>query len=101
MKKINKNKYIADFDFDRYLKERLKDPVFKKHYDYYGKQLEIAYQILRLRKKKKISQLELAKRIGTKQSNIARIEAGQQNFSIETLEKIADALDSRLKVSFS
>ena len=101
MKNINKNKYISDFDFDEYLKERFKDPVFKKHYDYYGKQLEIAYQILKLRKKKKMSQLELAKRIGTKQSNIARIEAGQQNFSIDTLEKIADALDSRLKVIFS
>lgn len=100
MKKINKNKYIADFDFNAYLKEQLKDPVFRKYYDYYGKQLEIAYQILQLRKKKKMSQLELAKRIGTKQSNIARIEAGQQNFSIETLEKIADALGSQLKVSF-
>ena len=101
MKNINKNKYISFFDFDKHLKEQLKNPVFKKHYDHYGKQLEIAYQILQLRKKKKISQAQLAKRIGTKQSNIARIEAGQQNFSIETLEKIADALGSRLEVSFS
>jgi len=101
MKNINKNKYIADFDFDEYLKERIKDPVFKRHYDYYGKQLEIAYQILKLRKKRKISQAQLAKKIGTKQSNIARMEAGQQNFSIDTLEKIAEALGYELNIGFS
>ncbi len=102
MKNINKNKYLTNASvWDNYLKERLKDPVFKKHYDYYGKQLEIAYQILQLRKKKHISQAQLAKKIGTKQSNIARMEAGQQNFSIDILEKIAGALGSNLKIVFS
>ena len=96
-KKLNKELFV---DFDDLLKEKLKNPEFKKHYDYYGKQLEIAYQILQLRKKKHISQAQLAKKIGTKQSNIARIESGQQNFSVETLEKIAGALDCNLKIMF-
>ncbi len=98
---MNKNKKSKNMiNFEGYLKEQLKNPIFKKHYDNYGKQLEIAYQILRLRKKKHISQLALAKKIGTKQSNIARIESGQQNFSIDTLEKIADALKSTLNIRF-
>jgi ribosome-binding protein aMBF1 (putative translation factor) len=98
---MNKNKKSEDMiDFDDYLKEQLKNPVFKKHYDEYGKQLEIAYQILVLRKKKHISQAQLARKIGTKQSNIARMEAGQQNFSIDILEKIAGALESNLKIMF-
>lgn len=97
-KKLNKKMFI---NFDEVLKKELKDPVFKKHYDDYGKQLEIAYQILQLRKKRCISQAELAKKIGTKQSNIARMEAGQQNFSIDILEKIAGALGSDLKIIFS
>ena len=101
MKNINKNKYISDFDFDKYLKEQLKDLVFKKHYDYYGKQLEIAYQILQLRRKKHMSQAKLAKKIGTKQSNVARMEAGNQNFSIDTLQKLAGALGTDLKIVFS
>ena len=87
-------------DFQDILKKELKNPEFKKHYDEYGKQLEIAYQILQLRKKKKMSQAQLAKKIGTKQSNIARIESGQQNFSIDILEKIAEALGRDLKVTF-
>jgi transcriptional regulator with XRE-family HTH domain len=78
----------------------LKDPEFKRHYDEYGKQLEIAYQILLLRKKKKMSQAALAKKIGTKQSNVARMETGQQNFSIDTLQKIAQVFNKDLKVSF-
>ena len=86
--------------FDEYLEEQLKDPVIRKYYDEYGKQLEIAYQILQLRKKKGVSQSLLAKKIGTKQTNIARLESGQQNFTVETLQKIARALNRNLKIEF-
>ena len=87
-------------DFQVYLEECLKDPKFKKLFDEYGKQLEIAYQILQLRKKKKLSQAQLAKKIGTTQSNIARMEAGQQNFTTDTLQKIAYAFDCDLRIDF-
>jgi len=102
MKNIHKNPYLTDASvWEDYLKEQLRDSVFKKHYDYYGKQLEIAHQILQLRKKKHMSQAKLAKKIGTKQSNIARMEAGNQNFSVDTLQKLAGALGSDLKIVFS
>jgi len=87
-------------DFDDYLNEQLKNPVFKKYYDEYGKQLEIAYQILQLRKREGLSQAELARKIGTKQTNIARLESGQQNFTIDTLQKLAKALRRNLKIDF-
>jgi len=87
-------------DFRNYLAEKLRNPKFKKYYDEYGKQLEIAYQILQLRKQKGMSQTELAKKIGTKQSNIARIEAGQQNFTTDTLQKIASVFKRELKIEF-
>lgn len=87
-------------DFQKYLAERLKNPKFRKYYDEYGKQLEIAYQILQLRKQKKMSQAELAKKLGTKQSNIARIEAGQQNLTTDTLQKIASIFNRELKIDF-
>ena len=87
-------------DFQVYLKERLKNPKFKKYYDEYGKQLEIAYQILKLRKQKGLSQAELAKKIGTRQSDIARMETGQQNFTTDTLQKIASAFKRDLRVEF-
>jgi DNA-binding Xre family transcriptional regulator len=89
-----------DIDFQAYLEENLKDKEFKKYFDEYGKQLEIAYQILQLRKKKKLSQKALAEKVGTTQSNIARMEAGRQNFSTLTLQKIAQALGCDLKINF-
>jgi len=94
---IKKRNFI---DFDVYLAEQLKDPEFKRHFEEYGKQLELAYEIMQLREKSGISQMELAKRIGTTQSNVARIEAGKQNLTTETLQKIAAAFNRDLRIEF-
>ena len=98
MNKIKKNPKAVDFQ--KYLAEKLKNPKIRKHYNEYGKQLEIAYQILQLRKRKRISQAELARKLGTRQSDVARMEAGQQNFTTDTLQKIASAFNCDLKVEF-
>jgi len=96
---MNKKKsFKKAISFEEYLAKQLKKSEFEKYYDEYGKQLEIAYQILQLRKQKKMSQAELARKIGTKQSNVARMEIGQQNFTIDTLQKIAKAFNRELKV---
>jgi len=92
------NKKQKAIDFKQYLSKQLKNSEFRKHYERYGKQLEIAYQILQARKQSGMSQAELARKIDTKQSNIARIESGEQNFTTETLQKIASALNRHLKI---
>ena len=97
----NKTKKIKAIDFQDYLEEQLRNPEFRKYYNKYSKQVDIAYQILQLRKKRGISQAQLAKKIGTKQSNVARMESGQQNFSVEILEKIAKATGSRLEIALT
>lgn len=101
---MNKKKIIKKekktVDFQEYLARQLRDQSVRKYYDEYGKQLEIAYQILQLRKQQKMSQMELARRLKTKQSNVARMEAGQQNFTTDTLQKVADIFNRRLKVEF-
>ncbi|MDP3800015.1 MAG: helix-turn-helix transcriptional regulator [bacterium] len=93
-----KNKISKATDFGEYLKGQLKDGELRKHYRSYGKQLEIAYQILQLRIKNNISQEEFAKRIGTTQSNIARMESGSQNFTIEMLDKVAETFNKKLQI---
>lgn len=86
--------------FSQLKKELLADPEVKKHYG----ELEPEYQLIRAvidkRLKKKLSQAQLAKKVGTKQSAISRLESGSSNPSFEFLRKVADALDSRLHISF-
>lgn len=48
-----------------------------------------------------LSQKELAGRMGTSHSAISRIEGGQHPTSVETLRRLAAALDTRLVVGFS
>jgi HTH-type transcriptional regulator/antitoxin HipB len=51
------------------------------------------------RKSKKLTQKELAERIGVTKTIITNYEAGKQNLTIDTLQKVADALGAELKIS--
>lgn len=77
-------------------KELLKNKEVAQEY----KKLEPRYllisQLIETRIKKGITQAQLAKRVRTKQSAIARLEGGNINPSIRFLEKIASALGSKL-----
>ena len=97
---LTKKQFKKAIDFQFFLEEQLKNPEIKRYYDEFGKQLEIAYQLLQLRKQKGMSQAEIAKKIGTTQGNIARIEAGNQNFTVQMLEKFAKVYNRDLKIEF-
>ena len=60
--------------------------------------LSLIEQIVKKRLKKGLTQKQLAQKIGTKQSAIARLESGNANLSIDFLVKIAKALDSEVKI---
>jgi len=85
--------------FTKVLTKALKNPEFKKEYDALELEYSIITQVLKKRLEKGLTQKQLAKKIGTKQSAIARLESGNSNPSVEFLEKIAKALDSKLQVS--
>jgi len=60
---------------------------------------DIAFQIYDLRKKAGLTQAQLARLVGTKQSNIARIEsADYTGYTFKTLEKVTKALKSKLEI---
>ena len=59
---------------------------------------KIIEEIIMARKKKKLTQKDLAELIGTKQSNISRFESGNYNPSLEFLNKVAHAVGKELKV---
>jgi len=95
-----KNKKIVYPSFEQYLAQQMKNKRFRKAYEEESHRLRIAYQIAKLRRQQKISQKELARRLNTTQSVIARMESGQQNFTTDTLQKIAGAFKRDLKIEF-
>lgn len=95
--KKNMNKLT---NYEKHFKLKIKDKEFKEFYQKERHRLEIAYKIVQLRKKRHFSQKELAQKLGTTQSVIARIETGQQNLTSDTLQKIAEIFRRNLKIEF-
>lgn len=85
----------------KFKKQLLRDKHIKKAYDELGPEFEIAALLIKQRLQRKITQKELAKLMGTKQSAISRFESGTYNPSVVFLYKIAEALDAKLKISIN
>lgn len=98
MKKQNKK--IEYPSFERHLSQLMKSKEFKKAYEEERHRLELSLKIIELRKKLHFSQQKLAKELGTTQSVIARIEAGKQNLTTDTLQKIASVFGRNVKIEF-
>ena len=76
------------------------DPEYRKAYDQLGPEFEISRSLIKARTRAKLTQAELAKRMNTTQSVVARLESGRTRPSSRTLEKIAQATRTRLRINF-
>lgn len=87
-------------DLDRLTEKLLKqDPSFKEAMEKADQAWDIAFQIYDMRKKLGLTQTQLAKLVGTRQSNIARIEsADYTGYTFKTLEKVTKALKAKLEI---
>lgn len=88
-------------DFESVKKRLLKDPEIKKHYDALAPEFALAAALIQKRIDKKMTQAQLAKKMGTKQSAVSRLESGGSNPRFSQLKKAATALDCTLKISFN
>lgn len=79
-------------------KELLSDPKTKKEYDKLAPRYAVISTLIDARTKKGLTQKELAQKIGTKQSAIARLESGSINPSLEFLQKIAQVMGYKLTI---
>jgi ribosome-binding protein aMBF1 (putative translation factor) len=83
------------------LKERLlKDPEVRKYYDALEEEFALMAAVAQARARSGLSQAELARRMKTTQSTIARLESGRALPSTRTLARFAKATGHRLKISF-
>ena len=85
--------------YSQFKKEVLKNKRAKKAYDALGTEFEFVAFLIKRRLQKKLTQRELAERVGTKQSAIARLESGRYNPSLNFLYRITNALDAKFKLT--
>ena len=99
MKEKVQKKYIRGMTLEEDIAERMKSPGFKKAWHDLDSEFELLESMIKAREKAGISQGELARKIGTKQPALSRLERGGfSKATVETLKKIADALGMRLVV---
>ena len=88
-------------NYNKIKAQLLRDPKFKQEYDSLEPEFELARQIIKKRLSLGLSQSALAKKMGTKQSAIARLESGAYNPSMAFLLKTVKALKADLQIIIS
>lgn len=81
-------------------KELLADPDTYREYKSLEPEYEVIRQIIKARIEQDLTQAELARLIGRKQSNISRLEGGDYNPSLQFLKRVAKGLGKELHISF-
>lgn len=92
MSKLDVKKKSAGVKFDDIKAQLMEDATFEDEYNKLQPRYELISQIIEARKSMKMTQEELAKRAGTRKSNISRLESGSYNPSLDFLIKIAKSL---------
>lgn len=77
-----------------------KDNDYKSAYDALGEEFELAKALIQARTRAGLSQTQLARKMKTSQSYVARIEGGKVRPSTDALERFAKATGTRLRIAF-
>ena len=85
--------------YSQFKRETLKKKKTRAAYEALGPEFGVMTALIKRRLEKGLTQKELAKRVGTKQSSIARLESGTYNPSLDFLKKVTYALDAQLRIT--
>ncbi len=85
--------------YEDFKAELLADPEVRAEYEALEPEFRLIRDILLRRSELNLSQMQLAKLVGTKQPAISRLERGDGNITINRLRRVADALNADLEIS--
>ena len=86
--------------FDDFLQEQLQDSEFKKEYEALQPEHAIIQAIIDARRQLGLTQKELSEITGIAQGDISKLERGNANPSIRTLQRLAAGMGMRLRLEF-
>ena len=78
--------------------ELLTDEGFRREYDALEEEFSIAAQLIEVRTKANLTQEQVARRMGTTQSVVARLESGHPLPSLRSLRRYAAAVESKVEI---
>lgn len=87
-------------NFKQFRGKALARPGVKKAYDALEQEFAFLDEVLKARASAGLTQAQVAERIGTTQSAIARLESGAGKPSVATLQRYASALGCRIEIKF-
>ena len=87
-------------EFDDFLQEQLKDPEFRKEYEALQPKRAIIQAIIDARHQSGLTQKELSEKTGITQGDISKLEKGNANPSIRTLQRLAAGMGMTLHIEF-
>jgi transcriptional regulator with XRE-family HTH domain len=87
-------------DLQELTNELMQDPEFVKEYEAIQPEVNITRAILDARINAGMTQVELSKKSGISQADISRLEKGTRNPSLNLLKRLAEAMDSTLRIEF-
>ena len=76
------------------------DPDYQSAYDELGPEFNLAHSLIEARVSAGLTQKQLAEKMHTTQSVIARMESGRTHPSTRTLHKVAQSTGTRLRITF-
>ena len=86
--------------FDDFLRDQLKDPEVRREYEALQPEHAVIQAIIDARQQAGLTQKELSERTGIAQGDISKLENGNANPSIRTLQRLASGMGMTLKVEF-
>ncbi len=86
--------------FNDYLNEQMKDPAFKEEWDALEPEFTIMQAMIDARRASGLTQKQLSERTGIAQADISKLESGNANPSLKTLQRLAAGMGMKVKVEF-
>ena len=83
------------------LADKMKNPEFRAEYEALEPEFVIMQAMIDARKSAGLTQKQLSERAGIAQGDISKLESGSANPSLRTLQRLAGAMNMRLRVEFT
>jgi transcriptional regulator with XRE-family HTH domain len=86
--------------FNEFLSQQLEDPAVKAEWDALEPEFSLMQTMLDARKQAGLTQKQLAERAGMAQGDISKLESGNANPSVRTLQRLASAMGMQVEIIF-